>query len=118
MVVEEQSVDPPALRTWTFLTNHGHVLLAVARNPDATVAQLATAAEITERSAYRILADLQQAGYVRRRKFGRNNVYEVNPGMPLRDPTVANELVRDLLSLVTDADTEGHGQALRVARPA
>ena len=107
-MVEEQSIDPRAPRSWAFITNHGHVLLAVARNPETTVAQLATAAEITERSAYRILADLQQAGYVRRRKFGRNNIYEINPSLPLRDPTVENELVRDLLSLVTDADAEAH----------
>jgi predicted transcriptional regulator len=117
-VVEEQSVDPRTPRSWTFITNHGHVMLAVARNPAATVAQLAAAAEITERSAYRILADLQQAGYVRRRKFGRHNVYEINPIMPLRDPTVENELVRDLLSLVTDADTEGHRHPQRVGFPA
>ena len=114
-MVEEQSVDPRALRTWTFITNHGHVLLAVARNPDATVAQLADAAEITERSAYRNHADLQQAGYVRRRKFGRHNVYEINPSLPLRDPTVANELVRDLLSLVTDAEVEAHRKPQAVA---
>jgi MarR family len=107
-VVEQQPIDPQAPRSWAFITNHGHVLLAVARTPDATVAQLADAAEITERSAYRILADLQRAGYVRRRKFGRHNVYEINPTLPLRDPTVENECVRDLLSLVADPDTEGH----------
>jgi hypothetical protein len=107
-VAERHSVDLLAPRSWAFITNHGHVLLAVARSPDATVAQLADAAEITERSAYRILADLQRAGYVQRRKFGRHNVYEINPTMPLRDPTVENECVRDLLSLVADADTQGH----------
>jgi len=102
--------DLKALRSWTFITNHAQILLAVARDPAATVAQLAAATEITERSAYRILADLQQAGYVRRRKLGRHNVYEIRPTMPLRDPTIENECVRDLLSLITDADVEPHGQ--------
>jgi DNA-binding transcriptional ArsR family regulator len=108
-VVEGHSGDLRSLRSWTFITNHAQVLLAVARDPAATVAELAVAAEITERSAYRILADLQRAGYVQRRKVGRHNHYEINPNLPLRDPTVENERVRDLLHLV---DVEGHGQPL------
>lgn len=59
----------------------------------ATVAELAAAAEITERSTYRILGDLQQAGYVQRRKVGRHNTYEINLSMPLREPIVENESV-------------------------
>ena len=112
---EERPSNLQALRSWTFITNHAQILLAVARDPAATVAQLAAAAEITERSAYRILADLQQAGYVRRRKLGRHNVYEINPSMPLRDPTIENECVRDLLSLLAHADVEAHRQSQRVA---
>jgi DNA-binding IclR family transcriptional regulator len=84
------------------------VLLALAQRPDATVAELADAAEIAERSAYRILADLQHAGYVRRRKVGRQNAYEINPELPLGDPTVEKELVRDLLRLVRSEDVEAH----------
>jgi DNA-binding transcriptional ArsR family regulator len=113
-VVKEDSRDLSSLRSWTFITNHAQVLLAVAQDPAATVAEIAAAAEITERSAYRILADLQQAGYVRRRKIGRHNAYEINPSLPLRDPTVENELVRDLLSLAPDADVQGHRHPRRV----
>ena len=112
---EGQPINLQALRSWTFITNHAQIMLAVARDPAATVAQLAHAAEITERSTYRILADLQGAGYVRRGKLGRNNVYEINPSMPLRDPTIENERVRDLLSLIADADVEAHRQSQRVA---
>jgi DNA-binding transcriptional ArsR family regulator len=103
------------MRSWTFITSHAQILLALARDPAATVAQLAAAAQITERSAYRILADLQQAGYVRRRKLGRHNVYEINPTMPLRDPTIENDCVGDLLRLITDADVEAHRASRRVA---
>jgi len=102
-----------ALRSWTFITSHAQVLLAVARNPAVTVAQLAATVKITERSAYRILADLQKAGYVRRRRLGRHNAYEIDRSLPLRDPTVENESVRDLLSLGTDADDEGDRQPQR-----
>ena len=109
------SIDLRDLRSWTFITSHAQILLAVARDPEATVAKLAAAAEITERSAYRILADLQRAGYVRRRKLGRHNVYEINPSMPLRDPTIENDCVRDLLGLNAHTDVEAHRQALRVA---
>lgn len=112
-MAEAHPTDLRALRSWTFITSHAQVLLALARDPTATVAKLATAAEITERSAYRILADLQQAGYVRRRKIGRHNAYEINPSLPLRDPTVENERVRDLLSLASDDDVEAHRQAQR-----
>jgi hypothetical protein len=102
--------DLRGLRSWTFITNHAQVLLAVARNPAATVVQLADAAEITERSAYRILADLQRAGYVQRLKLGRHNVYEINPSLPLLDPTIANERVSDLLRLVSHSDVVGQPQ--------
>ena len=112
---EGHATDLRALRSWTFITNHAQILLAVARDPKATVAELAAAAEITERSAYRILSDLQRTGYVRRRKLGRHNAYEINPNMPLRDPTVANECVRDLLSLIAHADVEAHRAPRRVA---
>ena len=115
---QRPSRDLRTLRSWSFVTNHGHVLLAVARNPAATVAELAAAAEITERSTYRILADLQRAGYVQRRKVGRHNAYEINSGLPLRDPTVEDESVRSLLGLVADAeDVEGHGGVIALPRP-
>jgi DNA-binding transcriptional ArsR family regulator len=107
-MMAEQSSDLRALRSWKFITNHAQILLAVARDPEATVAELAAAAKITERSTYRIVADLQRAGYVQRRKRGRQNAYEINPSLPLNDPMVENESVRDLLRLVADADVEGH----------
>jgi DNA-binding transcriptional ArsR family regulator len=112
---EGQSGDLRALRSWTFITNHARILLAVAHDPAATVGELAAAAKITERSAYRILSDLQRAGYVRRRKIGRHNAYEINPNMPLGDPTIENELVSDLLNLVAPAEVEPHRRPQRVA---
>jgi predicted DNA-binding transcriptional regulator YafY len=87
-------------RSWTFISNHAQVLLMVARHPEATVAEVAQAARITERSAYRMLADLQQAGYVRRRKVGRHNSYTIDPKLPLRDPILQDEVVDDLIALV------------------
>jgi DNA-binding MarR family transcriptional regulator len=100
--------DLSTLRSWTFITSHAQVLLVVAGNPDASVAEIADAAEITERSTYRVLADLQQAGYIRRSRKGRQNRYEINRALPLRDATVAHGLVGDLLKLVVEEEVEGH----------
>jgi DNA-binding MarR family transcriptional regulator len=100
--------DLSTLRSWTFITSHAQVLLAVARHPDASVVEIAEAAEITERSTYRLLADLQQAGYVGRSRKGRQNRYEINRALPLRDATIEHGLVRDLLKLVVEEDVEGH----------
>jgi DNA-binding transcriptional ArsR family regulator len=106
--VRRVPTDLSKLRSWNFITTHAHVLMAVARNPDVTVAHIAETAEITERSAYRVLADLQQAGYVRRSRKGRQNRYEINRALPLRDPAIGNGLVGDLLKLVVEEEVEGH----------
>jgi DNA-binding IclR family transcriptional regulator len=94
-------VDLSSLRPWAFLTNHGRLLLATARNPEATVAELAEASQITERYAYRILADLQKAGYLYRQKVGRHNRYVINGALPLLDAVVERGVVRDLLRLIS-----------------
>jgi DNA-binding transcriptional ArsR family regulator len=105
---EARAVEPFRFRSWTFITNHAQVLLTVARHPEATVAEVARAVRITERSAYRVLADLQQEGYVRRRKVGRHNSYEIDPEVPIRDPILEDELVGDLIALVRK-DAARHG---------
>jgi hypothetical protein len=89
-----------ARRRWSFITNHAQVLLAIARDQDVRVREVAEAAEITERYAYRILSDLQKAGYVRRRRHGRCNEYQLNSDLPLGDPMVDAKPLRDLLDLI------------------
>ena len=66
-------------REWTFLSNHGHVLVHLNRYPDSLVKEIADEIGITERSTQLILADLQSAGYVVIEKVGRRNHYRVNP---------------------------------------
>ncbi len=87
-------------RGWTFITNHAQVLLAVAQEPDLRVREIATAAGITERYAYRMLRDLQNAGYVERRREGRCNVYRIHPELAIGDPVVEEQSLRELLRLV------------------
>jgi DNA-binding MarR family transcriptional regulator len=77
------------------------VLLALAQRSDARVREIAAAAEITERYAYRILRDLQDAGYVERRRVGRCNLYRVHPNLPLGDPVVKQHRLGELLRLIS-----------------
>jgi DNA-binding transcriptional ArsR family regulator len=89
---------PP--RHWEFITSHARVLLLLAHDPQLRVEEIADAANVSNRSVYRILADLSEAGYLRRRRTGARNLYELNEDLPLGDPVLGEQPVRDLLSLI------------------
>lgn len=72
--------------TWTFLTNHAHVLLCIARDPVIRLRDLAEQVGVTERAAQRIVTDLVNEGYLERQRVGRRNQYAVHPELPLRHP--------------------------------
>lgn len=105
---------PP--RGWTFITNHAQVLLAIARDPHARVREIAEAVEITERYAYRLLGDLQKAGYVRRIRHGRRNEYRLNPDLPLGDPVLEEQSLGELLRLIARKDSRDLVAALAPTR--
>ena len=86
-----------AMTTWTFLTNHAHVFIYVSRDPGARVREIADAVGITERTAHGILADLVDAGYLKREKEGRRNRYECVEDLPLRHPIESDHPVGALL---------------------
>ena len=86
---------------WTFLTNHAHVLLAIAQDPEIRMKDAAVKVGITERAAQRILADLLDAGYVTRDKVGRRNQYQIRPNLPLRHPLAGHQPVSMLLALLS-----------------
>ncbi|MDG4764367.1 MarR family winged helix-turn-helix transcriptional regulator [Solwaraspora sp. WMMD406] len=88
-------------RGWTFLTNHAHVLLAIARDPDARLRDVADSVGVTERAAQAIVADLEAGGYLRRSRVGRRNHYTVNPAGRFRHPAEADRRIGDLLALFT-----------------
>ena len=87
---------------WRTLTNHGLVLLCVARQPGQRLREIAGCVGVTERAAQRIVGELCEAGYVSRRRVGRRNTYEVHPDRSLRDPLVDGHNVGDLLSGLVD----------------
>jgi len=77
-------------RDWSFLTNHAKVLLHIASDPNARLRDLADALDLTERTAFGIVVDLTDAGYVIKEKDGRRNRYHVQSHLPLRD-TIGRE---------------------------
>lgn len=88
-----------ARTAWTFLTNHAHVLLAVARDPDVRVADIAASVGITPRATLLVLRDLEDAGYLQRRREGRRTHYTVATHQPFRHPATASHEVDELLAL-------------------
>jgi predicted DNA-binding transcriptional regulator len=87
--------------SWTFLTNHAHVLLCIKRDPGVRLREVATEVGITERAAQRIVAELVEAGYVTREREGRRNHYEVHAELPLRHPLERDHEIGELLGLLT-----------------
>jgi len=91
------------------LTNHGNVLLLIARDPALRIREIAAALDITERATQRIVADLVAAGYIDKEKRGRRNVYHVRMHLPLRLPFGNDLNVNSLLDAMATADDEEGG---------
>lgn len=87
---------------WTFLTNHAHVLLCLAKESDIRLRDVAERVGITERAVQRIVTELEEAGYITRQRNGRRNTYEVHPQQPLRHPIESHRSVEDLIVLITN----------------
>jgi DNA-binding MarR family transcriptional regulator len=85
---------------WTFLTNHSHVLICLARNPDARLRDVASDVGITERAVQRIVLELERAGVIERQREGRRNRYRIAREVPLRHPVEAHCTVGSLLQLI------------------
>lgn len=83
--------------SWTFLSNHGHVLICIAEDNEIRGRDIAERVGITERAAQSIVADLVEAGYVSRDRVGRRNQYEIHPELPLRHPVEDEHSVGELL---------------------
>jgi DNA-binding transcriptional ArsR family regulator len=91
--------------TWSFFTNHARVLICIARDPGARLRDLAATLDITERSAYGIVTDLVDAGYVEKDKDGRRNRYRVQAQLPLPESISRERTIGEVLSLLVDVDT-------------
>jgi hypothetical protein len=90
--------------SWTFLTNHARVLLCIAHDPGVRLRDIAASLGITERSAYGIVSDLAEAGYVVKQKDGRRNRYQIQAHLPLPEPSSQERTVGDVLALLAGTD--------------
>lgn len=108
-VTAADSRPPEAAKRWTFLTNHAHVLLAIARDPTARLRDVADTVGVTERAAQAIVADLEDAGYLQRSRVGRRNQYTVNPAGHFRHPAESYRLIGDLLALFVEGPVPSNG---------
>jgi DNA-binding IclR family transcriptional regulator len=100
--VDTSDHDAHGRPRWTFLTNHGHVMVCIAQRPDVRLSEIAALVGIGERAAHRIVQDLVDARYVTRRKVGRRNVYEVDLDRPLRHPLEAHQVLRTIMEPIVD----------------
>ena len=91
------------MASWTFLTYHARVLLLVANDPGVRLRDIAASLNITERSAFGIISDLAEAGYVIKEKNGRRNRYHVQAHLPLPEPDGRERTVGEILALLTGA---------------
>lgn len=106
---------------WRFVTNHALVLGWISRYPQSTAREIAMAIGITERTALKIVGELDSAGYLSRRRKGRRNVYRVMPETPMRHPVTGNVPVAELLRVISPrrgrgADDEAAATTLKRAR--
>ena len=97
MSSRDESVADP---TWTFLSNHAHVLICLAQDPDARLRDVADHVGITERAVQRIVSELEEAGVLSRVKQGRRNHYELDPKVHLRHPLESHRTIGTLLDMV------------------
>jgi hypothetical protein len=94
--------------SWTLLTGHGHVLVEIARNPDARIRDISPLVDLTDRTVQAIVADLEAGGYLTRTRVGRRTRYTVNPDSPFRHRAQEGLQVGpllDLLTMMADADS-------------
>jgi DNA-binding MarR family transcriptional regulator len=85
-------------KSWTLLSHHAHLLLALDRDPDFTIDQMAQILGITSRSVVNLINDLVDDGYLSKTKDGRNNHYEINKEAPLRHSTSQGKTVGQLIA--------------------
>jgi len=92
---------------WSFLTNHARVLVCIAHDPGVRLRDIATTLGITERSAYGVVTDLTEGGYVVKEKDGRRNRYQIQTHLPLRETITQERTIGELLDVLVETNIRG-----------
>jgi len=85
---------------WSFLTNHARALLCISHDPGVRLRDIATTIGITERSAFAIVTDLAESGYVVKERDGRRNRYQIQHHLPLPENPGRERTIGDLLDVL------------------
>lgn len=96
--------------TWTFLTNHSHVLLAISKTPGIKVREISELVGVTERAVLKIISELNDAGFISIEKIGRENRYSVTSDIPLRHPLEQHRTVSELLEMLSQDSVQKQQQ--------
>jgi DNA-binding MarR family transcriptional regulator len=91
--------DKSKKSSWTFLSNHAHVLICIAAEPEIRMRDVAVRVGITERAVQRIVAELEEGGYLKIVRDGRRNRYTVNQNEPMRHPLQSHRTIAHLIEL-------------------
>ena len=98
---------------WSFLTNHARALLFMANDPEARLRDLASALNVTERTAFAIVTDLTEAGYILKEKEGRRNRYSIQTHLPIRDAISRERTIGEVLAVLGHAKQRGSARSHR-----
>jgi hypothetical protein len=101
------------MTNWGFLTKHGRALVCIAHDPGVRLRDIATELEVTERSAFGIVSDLAEAGYVVKDKDGRRNRYQVQAHLPLREAVGREPTIGQVLELLVETNTSKRARGKR-----
>ena len=91
------------MATWSFLTNHARALVCIAHDPGVRLRDIAATLGITERSAYSIVTDLTDGGYVEKDKDGRRNRYRIQPDRPLGESIIQERTIGEVLDVLVES---------------
>lgn len=100
------------MTTWSFLTTHARVLLAIAGDGDLRLREIGDIVGISERRAHDIVGDLTRSGYLVKQREGRRNRYQIQPDRPLRDQLTEHRTIGEMLSLLADTERALDGSAV------
>jgi len=82
---------------WNFFTNHGLVLVTIAKSPEKTAREIGDEVGLTERTTHKIIVNLEEEGYITRIKVGRKNAYRIHPDVLIKD-SVSDTSIGELLA--------------------
>jgi hypothetical protein len=94
------------MSNWTLFSNHGHVLVCLARDSESRLRDVAADVGITERAVQKIVRDLQDGGMVSVTKHGRRNRYQIHNRQPLRHDLETHCTLGELIGFVNGSKPE------------